>query len=312
VVNPGDPPDRRRRWIAAFDRLGYPAATPLASGMEGHVFRLADDRIGKVWFRRTSGQLRVLRDFYADLLSAHLPFATPHILTIHEAAGYGISIEQALPGEPLAIDEQAPRLASHTVDALLGVLRALRGIAPTPAMRQLPVLDEAQPPWEGALSWADAMDRLIVRRVARSAALLRAAVPDFDHKVAALRAHLHTLPAYRDAVFHGDLVPQNLLLDGGRVAACIDFGFLSGIGDPRFDAAIASSIFNMYGRHAREVDRQLTTAVVEGLGDELEVLLVYKAIYAVVTCTAYDPAGRDGHFRWCAQQLQRADVSEIL
>jgi len=233
-------------------------------------------------------------------------------LTIHEAAHRSITIERALPGASLTIDEQASRVASRTVEALVGVLQALRNIAPTPAMRQLAVLDEAQPLWEGVSSWADAMDRLIVRRVARSATLLRAAVPEFDRKVDALRARIRALPPYRDGVIHGDLVPPNLLLHGGRVAACIDFGFLSGVGDPRFDAAIASSTFNMYGRHAAEIDRQLTAAVVEGLGDELEVLLLYKALYAVVTSTAYDPAGRDGHFEWCARQLLRADVSAIL
>lgn len=312
MVNPGDAPDDAQRWIAALDALGYPTATVLASGMEGHVFRLAEDRVGKVWFRRSSIQLHLLRDFYADLLSAHLPFATPQILTIHEAAHRSITIERALPGASLTIDEQASRVASRTVEALVGVLQALRNIAPTPAMRQLAVLDEAQPLWEGVSSWADAMDRLIVRRVARSATLLRAAVPEFDRKVDALRARIRALPPYRDGVIHGDLVPPNLLLHGGRVAACIDFGFLSGVGDPRFDAAIASSTFNMYGRHAAEIDRQLTAAVVEGLGDELEVLLLYKALYAVVTSTAYDPAGRDGHFEWCARQLLRADVSAIL
>ena len=38
--------------------------------------------------------------------------------------------------------------------------------------------------------------------------------------------------------FHGDVAPGNLIVDGGRLAAVIDFG-TSGVGDPACDAVIA-------------------------------------------------------------------------
>jgi aminoglycoside phosphotransferase (APT) family kinase protein len=42
---------------------------------------------------------------------------------------------------------------------------------------------------------------------------------------------------------HGDLAPGNLLTEGGRVSAVIDFGGL-GVGDPAVDLLIAWTLFD--------------------------------------------------------------------
>ena len=49
--------------------------------------------------------------------------------------------------------------------------------------------------------------------------------------------------------FHGDISPGNLLVDGGRLTAVIDFG-TSGIGDPACDLAIAWTFFHDESRRA--------------------------------------------------------------
>ena len=51
---------------------------------------------------------------------------------------------------------------------------------------------------------------------------------------AALRAPWHGPPVW----FHGDVAPGNLLVNGGRLGAVIDFG-CSGVGDPACDVTIA-------------------------------------------------------------------------
>ena len=48
---------------------------------------------------------------------------------------------------------------------------------------------------------------------------------------------------------HGDLLPPNLLVDGGRICAVIDFGSV-GVGDPAVDVIAAWSVFGDDGRDA--------------------------------------------------------------
>ena len=55
---------------------------------------------------------------------------------------------------------------------------------------------------------------------------------------------------YHDFVhfwFHGDLLPQNLLVHNGIINAVIDFG-LMGIGDPACDCLPAWSLFDAHSR----------------------------------------------------------------
>ncbi|RSM75681.1 aminoglycoside phosphotransferase [Amycolatopsis sp. WAC 01375] len=52
-----------------------------------------------------------------------------------------------------------------------------------------------------------------------------------------------------DIWFHGDVAPGNLLLDGGELAAVIDFG-TCGVGDPSCDIAIAWTLLSADGRQA--------------------------------------------------------------
>jgi aminoglycoside phosphotransferase (APT) family kinase protein len=46
---------------------------------------------------------------------------------------------------------------------------------------------------------------------------------------------------------HGDLLPPNVLVDGGRLTSVIDFG-IAGVGDPACDAIAAWSLFSRGGR----------------------------------------------------------------
>ena len=49
--------------------------------------------------------------------------------------------------------------------------------------------------------------------------------------------------------FHGDVAAGNLLVEGGRLSAVIDFG-TSGVGDPSCDLAIAWTLFEGESREA--------------------------------------------------------------
>jgi len=72
---------------------------------------------------------------------------------------------------------------------------------------------------------------------------------------AALEATWHGSPVW----FHGDIAWGNLLVEGGRLSAVIDFG-TSGVGDPSCDLAIAWTLFGGESREAFRAGLQLDDA----------------------------------------------------
>jgi aminoglycoside phosphotransferase (APT) family kinase protein len=256
-----------------------------------------------------------LKVFYAELAQHHLAFATPDFLELAQIEASVVSIERELVGTPLersaATDDST--VTPAVVDCLMEVLRGLASVPGASELARLPVLGESEPLWKGYSRWGTALAALLERRVSRSGPQLRRAVEDFDRKLDRIVALLEMVTPRSPAVIHGDLVPANVLVNElGRPTAVLDFGFLSTVGDPAFDAAIAASTFDMYGPHAARTEAVLTREVVLQLGYPLEELTLYKAAYAVATSTAYDPNGQDGHFLWCAQILRRDDVVDLL
>lgn len=302
-------------WLEYFTRNGYPDVKPLAAGVEGAIYRLGDGTVAKVWGRRREPELVRMQKFYADVAVAGLPFATPVILRVEEVEGVAVTFERELHGEPLQkrLAFEDPELEPATVDCVVEVVRALAGVPGTDAMRQLPVLDEDRPFWAGADDFPTALMALLERRVARFGDLLRAHVPDFDRRYARILEKLAALDRVSTTLIHGDLFGENILVDEAlRPLAVLDFGFLSTSGDPRLDASITAVIMNMYGPHAPAIADRLTDRLAAELGYPLEVLLIYRAAYAVATSNVFTPDGSDGHFPWCVAQLTRAEVTAAL
>ena len=54
-------------------------------------------------------------------------------------------------------------------------------------------------------------------------------------------------------LFHGDMMPGNLLLENGRLSAVVDFGGL-GVGDPACDLMIA---WNLFSGESRDIFREM-------------------------------------------------------
>jgi aminoglycoside phosphotransferase (APT) family kinase protein len=286
-----------REWAQHFARAGHPDVRPLAAGVEGAVYLLGDGTVAKVWGRRRAADLLPWQAFYADVAAAGLPFATPEIHSVEEVGGVAVTIERELPGVPLG-----PSVTPEAAGAVTGVLAALATVPGTAAMRALPVLDETTPLRDG--DFVTSLAALLERRTAGAADLLRSRVPGFDDTYAAVRAGLAALDRRPDTVVHGDLFGENVLVDdAGRATAVLDFGFLSTAGDPRFDAAVTAGIMDMYGPGAAATTDALTDRFAAGLGHDPGVLRLYRAAYAIATCTAFADDGSDGHFGWCVRQL---------
>lgn len=203
-----------------------------SSGTDNVTFRLGADlavRLPRMAWG--AGQVEQDRQWLGRL-APHLPVAIPHLLAVGApGAGYPYSwgVYRWLDGEPFRPDRVAD-LSTMAVD-LAGFIRSLRGIdatgAPTPSddpfSRGTPLA-----PRDGLVR--EALDQ--VRDEFDVAAVLSA----WEASLAA--AAWDGPPVW----IHGDLLPGNLLVADGRLAAVIDFGTLRAA-DPAGDLLAAWCVF---------------------------------------------------------------------
>jgi hypothetical protein len=173
-------------WLEYFRRLGYPDVRPLASGVEGAIYRLKTGTVAKVWGHRAASVLVQMQKFYADVAHADLGFATPVILSVEEVDGIAITYERELYGQPLQkrLTFESAELDPSSVNCVIDVLKALATVPATEAMLQMPVLDEDRPFRDGSADFPTSLIALLDRRAQRFGDVLRTHVPDFDYRYA--------------------------------------------------------------------------------------------------------------------------------
>jgi aminoglycoside phosphotransferase len=273
----------------------------IGQGMEGAVYDLGDGRVSKTWFDRRPDDVRPLQAFLDEL--PPLPFRTPRIREITaDADGQAVSIEDKLTGTAL---NEADATEPEALDAFVAVVEALGTTVAGPASKALPVLN--QPFWRDDLSWGEALAGLVRRRAADSGHHLERDVANFNGLLDRLTRRLETIEPDTLSVVHGDICPPNLLMDGPRTAALLDWGFYSTAGDNTFDAALAAAFFDMYGPDAQRLDNLLLDRF-EQLGHDRERMYLYRAAYAITTATIYDEDANDGHYAWCVANLNRLPI----
>ena len=225
----------RRLLAAQFPRLaGLPVSEVPSTGTVNAIFRLG----GELCVR-----LPRLGEYAEDIgrewhclprLAPHLPLRIPEPVEIGQpGSGFPFrwAIYRWIGGRPyageLVSDE---RQAALDLAAFVAGLRGVEDVAGAPRAGRRPLreLDD------------------VTRAAIRSAAQVidsEAATAGWDR---ALRA-----PAWDGTPvwIHSDLLRPNLLVDGGRLRAVIDFGG-AGIGDPAADVIAAWSVFGQAGRAA--------------------------------------------------------------
>lgn len=217
---------------------GLPVRPVAESGWDNRTFRIGDDMVARLPSAAEYALAVDKEQRWLPLLAPRLPVPVPVPLAKgRPGAGYPFewSVYRWLDGEPAS----AARISDPVRFALdlAGFLAALRAI------------DTTGGPQPGKHNWfRGATLRTYDAQTERALAAL-----DGDIDTGAAREIWKTaLDSPWDGTdrwFHGDFAPGNLLLDGGGLAAVIDFG-TCGVGDPSCDLAIVWTSLTADGRRA--------------------------------------------------------------
>lgn len=305
--------DMDERAIVLLHEHGWTPGSILGAGMEGTVIDLSADEVAKVWHDRNPADLESSLRFGSALELSPIPFRCSRVLEILHDAGLTVTIEQKVHGRPVRTDDMPkPPLVTGEEARLMG--DALVGLsqAHTGELNALPILP-SEPPFSRTSSFGSSLADLAERRFTAHPELLRQKIGDIDELIVDLLRRLRGLPDPASTnLIHGDLIPANVLIEDGEVTGVVDFGFLTTVGDPQFDAAITASSFDMYGPHARESEQTLTEEFCARFNHDLTTYGLYRAAYAVITNSYFAIDSHDGHFQWCAEMLEREDVRDSI
>ncbi|RSM63116.1 phosphotransferase [Amycolatopsis sp. WAC 01376] len=230
-----------RKLIAAqFPRWDGRTITRWPSGgTVNAMFRLGDDMVVRLPLTAGGAKDVLLEQEWLPRIASHLPTSIPEVLGAGRPAdGYPWpwSVYRWLPGENPREGTPMP-----PASALAEFVLAMRGLPLTP---QAPQAHRG-----GPLARLDAETRSAIERLR--------AIPeekvDCD-AVLALWEEALRAPAWEGPPvwLHADLMPGNLLVDGDRLSAVIDFGCM-GVGDPACDLFPA---WNLLPADAREAFRE--------------------------------------------------------
>jgi hypothetical protein len=118
----------------------------IGQGMEGAVYDLGGELVGKSWFSRSAADVQPLRLFLDELAAQNLPFHTPQIHAVDEVDGRAVSIELKLHGTPLREAVEAGLVTQDRgFDIFVEVVAALATTHAGQATKALPVIGEAHP-----------------------------------------------------------------------------------------------------------------------------------------------------------------------
>lgn len=228
-----------QRLVAGqFPELGARAVRPLtATGSSNRLFRLGDDLLVRMP-RQPGGTAAIEKEArWLPFVASHLTISVPEVVAVGEPAeGYPEhwSVVRWIDGEPADRGVRAQDLAE--------LISQLRAMPQPPGALSDPTLTH----YRGA-PLAD-FDDDFAETVAACRELSDCGI-DLD---AATRVWKDIRTA-TDGVtverrwFHGDLLGENLLTQGGRLTALLDFGGLA-IGDPSVDLVAAWDVLDRRGR----------------------------------------------------------------
>lgn len=197
---------------------------PLANGWDNVMFRLGSQLTIRLPRRAAAAELVRHEQQWLPPTAARLPLPIPAPVRVGTPTEYYPWYWSILPWLPGACAALSPPVDPHETATQLGQFLA--------AMHQPAPLDAPINPYRGVPLIE--RDETLRRRVTRLGT-------DVDAEaILGLWEQCLAAPVFDDQPrwLHGDLHPANILVDGGRISAIIDFGDITS-GDPAGDHSVA-------------------------------------------------------------------------
>ena len=287
-----------------LDAFKVTEADLLGEGGEAQVYALDDARVVRIYGEGgTLADEAARTDLLAEIRDAaqHLPFETPQVLEVGEKFGRIYAIEKRLPGTSLL---QALKNSSGSVRT--GLITQYMDAA-----WQLGTLNIESTQY-GEINHKNGLKTTTLQAYLAGRArhnLTIADHTDIDIDTDALAASMGE-PPDGPAFVHLDYFAGNVMADGDRISAVIDFGYSSIIGDRRMNA-VAAAVHLMSPRITPTViedDRNTAMAWLR----ERDLLGYYEhgepwmACYWAFVPEADDPAA----YHWCRSILEPYQVQQ--
>ncbi len=224
--------------------LAYLSVAVLDAGFDNFMFRLGDSYCLRFPRRSAAAALVLHEQQWLPALAPHLPLPVPTPLRVGvpgQSYPWHWSVLPWLPGDTADL---APPHADEAL-RLADFLKALHGLArPAATLPAAPTLAPRNPVRGCPL--AD-RQQAVETRLARLRQHTDAVTPQID----ALWQRALAAPAATESVWlHGDLHPRNILTQGGRISAILDWGDLC-VGDPATDLASVWMLLEDAGARSR-------------------------------------------------------------
>ena len=297
-----------RTRAQVLDYYGVSLDAKLSSGMEAEVYAYGPNMVLKLYPGTARlDDLLILQRFYETLDRERLPYALPCIHSVAEHGPVLVTLEQRLPGVRLSTllpglaPDQLDEMMRRTLDAAL----ALSRLPIPPGLDRYKLFDPDRISRRADGDWHRFLGRAMEKKLAEVGPYMGRDVCAFEAKMARMRGWLEAPHEGELRLIHGDFFPGNLLVDQeGQIAALLDFGLLTMVGDPLFDIATGWVFFDMYDELRANVRARYLALILERLGESIRRKLYrYVLLYSVLSANTYSATCSDGHYCWCVDNL---------
>ncbi len=286
--------------VSESELIGWGTEAQVFSYHEGKVLKLYND-ISDL------NKQSMLKKFYETIDSKYVSYELPYIYDIFDDEGTVITIEKRVKGNNLqkCLHQFNDKELDNLFKTYLAASLELKNVIANSAFTGCKLFNDYCIPPTEYKDWHSFLKHFLICRQEGLRDYFLRDVLNYNIKFNILIDILSVKYEGEYSLIHGDLYPGNLLIDeDGRITGLIDFGIMTMYGDYLFDIATSWVFFDMYDDLKANILERYLHVIIENLGDGIKKkLYLYVLVYSMFSADFYSKDCKDGHYRWCVQNL---------